>query len=284
MSVGHRLAIGLVPATWILLIAGGLVTSTDSGLAVPDWPLSYGTFFPPMVGGILYEHSHRLIAGTVALWTAVLAVWLIAKESRASLKWLGASALAMILLQALLGGLTVIYLLPTVISVAHASLGQVFFGLVVSIAILTSGAWQAVTPSVHPAVRRLRIMSLGFTALVFFQIVSGAYVRHTGGGGLAWHISGACVAGFAILAALYDVGMRLRPPGGFLKGVMVLAMITLTQIGFGIGAFIYTQMMEAVPEIRWVEVFWATGHQALGAVLLGSSVAWVLFTYRSLRT
>ena len=106
--------------TFVLLIAGGLVTSTDSGLSVPDWPLSYGGLFPPMVGGIRYEHTHRLIAGTVAILIFVLAARLRRRESRRWVRGLGDAAATAVLAQALLGGLTVIWLLPPAVSVAHA--------------------------------------------------------------------------------------------------------------------------------------------------------------------
>ena len=114
-------------ATLVLIVAGGLVTSTGSGLAVPDWPLSYGMLFPPMVGGILYEHGHRMIAGTVAVLTAIMALWLKLREPRRWVRRLGGLALLAVVLQAVLGGLTVIFLLPDAISIAHACLAQTFF-------------------------------------------------------------------------------------------------------------------------------------------------------------
>ena len=88
----HSFSRLMVAATFLLVIAGGLVTSTGSGLAVPDWPLSYGRFFPPMVGGILYEHGHRLIAGTVAILTMILAAWLWRTPSLGRRRWLGVAA------------------------------------------------------------------------------------------------------------------------------------------------------------------------------------------------
>src|SRR3990167_2457625 len=116
-------------ATFVLLIAGGLVTSTDSGLAVPDWPLSYGMWFPPMVGGIFYEHGHRMIAGVVGLMILGLAAWLWMRETRRWVRVLGYSAAGAVVLQALLGGLTVLLLLPPSVSIAHACLGQGVFVL-----------------------------------------------------------------------------------------------------------------------------------------------------------
>src|SRR5687767_5859274 len=123
----HRYAIVTAVATLLLIVAGGLVTSTESGLSVPDWPLSYGRLMPPMVGGVFYEHGHRMVATAVGLLTVVLAVWLARREPRPWVRRLGWLALAAVVAQGLLGGLTVIYLLPTAISVAHACLAQAFF-------------------------------------------------------------------------------------------------------------------------------------------------------------
>ncbi|MDP3703451.1 MAG: COX15/CtaA family protein [Candidatus Omnitrophota bacterium] len=126
--------------TFVLLVAGGLVTSTDSGLAVPDWPLSYGMWFPPMVGGILYEHGHRMIAATVGLMIVGLAVWLWRVEPRRWVRRLGYAAVGAVILQGLLGGLTVLLLLPPQVSIAHATLGPTVFCLVVCLS-------QATAPS-----------------------------------------------------------------------------------------------------------------------------------------
>jgi heme A synthase len=123
----HRFAVLTAGSTFLLIVAGGLVTSTGSGLAVPDWPLSYGTLFPPMVGGILYEHTHRVVAAFVGLLTAVLAAWLWKCEPRRWVRNLGFVSLAAVVLQGILGGLTVLYRLPTPISVIHACLAQTFF-------------------------------------------------------------------------------------------------------------------------------------------------------------
>ncbi|MGH7896777.1 MAG: COX15/CtaA family protein, partial [Candidatus Binatia bacterium] len=111
-----------VAATFGLVFAGGLVTSTGSALSVPDWPLSFGQMFPPMVGGVRFEHGHRMIAGTVGMLMLVLAIWTWREEPRSSVRRLAAAALAAVVVQALLGGITVLYLLPTAVSVAHAGL------------------------------------------------------------------------------------------------------------------------------------------------------------------
>src|ERR1035438_4309850 len=116
----YRFALTLVGCTFVLLLAGALVTSTGSSLAVPDWPLSFGTLFPQMKGGVLFEHGHRLVAGAVSCLTLVQAVWVQKVEKRLWVKRLAWSAMGAILLQALLGGVTVLLKLPTQVSVAHA--------------------------------------------------------------------------------------------------------------------------------------------------------------------
>ena len=134
-----------------MLIAGALVTSNDAGLSVPDWPLSYGSLMPPMIGGIFYEHGHRMIASFVGLLSIILAVWLWRVYSRRPpgerwLRWLGVAALGAVIVQGLLGGLTVLFYLPPAVSSAHATLAQLFFATVVSIALFTS-AWWSATPA-----------------------------------------------------------------------------------------------------------------------------------------
>src|SRR3990167_2825462 len=118
----YRYSIVVVMGTFLLVLAGGLVTSHDAGLAVPDWPTSYGQWFPPMIGNVFWEHGHRMIAGAVGVLTLLLAIWIQIQEKRVWMKRLGWIAFGAVLLQALLGGLTVIYMLPAPVSIAHACL------------------------------------------------------------------------------------------------------------------------------------------------------------------
>src|SRR5262252_8567588 len=124
-------------ATLVLIFVGALVTSTGSGLAVPDWPLSFGQVFPAMVGGVLYEHGHRLAASTVGLLTLVLAVWVVVAEPRAGVRGLAVAMLVAVILQGVLGGVTVLYKLPLAVSVTHACLAQTFFCLAVTMVVVT---------------------------------------------------------------------------------------------------------------------------------------------------
>lgn len=180
----HRFALFTAASTFFLIIAGGLVTSTGSGLAVPDWPLSYGMIMPPMIGGIFYEHGHRMIATFVGFLTTVLAIWLWRKEERRWVRVLGFVALGAVILQGALGGLTVLFLLPTAISVSHATLAQTFFCLVSGIALFTSRWW---IEQDHPLMEEgeglaLRKIVLLTTLSVYVQLILGAVMRHTGSG------------------------------------------------------------------------------------------------------
>ncbi|MFQ5670771.1 MAG: heme A synthase [Acidobacteriota bacterium] len=179
----HRLALLTAACTCFLVFAGGMVTSTGSGLAVPDWPLSYGTLFPPMVGGIFYEHGHRMVAALVALLTAALAAATWRIDARPWVRRLAVLALAAILAQALLGGLTVLFLLPVAISVAHAGVANLFFCLLVSLAVFTTPEHTASPHRPVPA-REASLFprwSL-LTAAIYVQILIGALMRHTGSG------------------------------------------------------------------------------------------------------
>jgi cytochrome c oxidase assembly protein subunit 15 len=182
----HRYARLLVAATLLLVAAGGMVTSTNSGLSVPDWPTSYGYSmfsFPlsKMVGGIFYEHGHRLIASGVGLLTIGLVIFVWRVDPRAWMTRLSLVGLAAVILQGVLGGLTVRFMLPAPISIGHAGLAQLFFCLTVSIALFTSHAWIApAAPAVDDA--RLRSRALGLTALIYLQVLIGATMRHLGAG------------------------------------------------------------------------------------------------------
>jgi cytochrome c oxidase assembly protein subunit 15 len=181
----HRFARFVAFSTVLLIAAGAMVTSTGSGLAVPDWPSTYGQFmftFPlsKMVGGIFYEHGHRLIASGVGLLTIVLAAWTWRVEPRRWVRRLAVLALGAVVLQGLLGGLTVLFFLPAPVSIGHAGLAQMFFCLTVSLALVTSPGWIGSRAPVDDA--RLRRLAVGVTALAYGQILLGATMRHIGAG------------------------------------------------------------------------------------------------------
>jgi len=177
----HRLAQLTVGATLCLIFAGGLVTSTGSALAVPDWPLSYGMLMPPMVGGIFYEHGHRMLASGVGFLTLVLAVWTARDEPRRGVRHLAWAGLAAVVAQGVLGGLTVLYLLPTPVSVAHACLAQTFFCITIALAYAMSREWL-VAPEPVADGTGVRNAALAATAIVWLQLLIGAAMRHMGAG------------------------------------------------------------------------------------------------------
>ncbi|HYM21848.1 MAG TPA: COX15/CtaA family protein [Vicinamibacterales bacterium] len=181
----HRYSRFVVACTILLILAGSFVTSTDSGLSVPDWPTTYGwnmfTFpLSNMVGGIFYEHGHRLIASAVGMLTIGLAVWLWMAEPRRWMRWLGLAALGAIVAQGVLGGLTVLFFLPPAVSTAHAGLAEIFFCMTVAIAVFTSPQWRDTVRPVDDG--RLRAIATTTTAVIYTQILIGAVMRHTGAG------------------------------------------------------------------------------------------------------
>src|SRR6266566_3461278 len=139
-------------ATLLLICSGGMVTSKGVGLAVPDWPTTFGynMFLFPVskwIGGVLFEHTHRLIASTVGFLTIILALWLWRVEDRSAVKTLGLIAVAGVILQGILGGLRVT-MLKDQIGIFHACLAQAFLGLIVLIAIVTANFWRSLAPDV----------------------------------------------------------------------------------------------------------------------------------------
>lgn len=174
----HLLAWGLCAATLLLIVAGALVTSTGSGLSVPDWPLAYGRVFPSMVGGVAYEHGHRLIASAVGLFTLCLALRLQWKDPRPSVRLLGWLLLAAVILQGGLGGLTVLFLLPAPISIAHALLAHSFFAATVILVALTRTQTDDLGAEAAPWLRWAFFWALASVLTIFCEIVLGALVRH----------------------------------------------------------------------------------------------------------
>jgi cytochrome c oxidase assembly protein subunit 15 len=187
----HFYALLVAASTALLIFAGGLVTSTGSGLSVPDWPTTYGWFmltFPldKMVGGIIYEHTHRLIASGVGMLIVGLAAWLWRTEPRRWVRRLGDVALAAVVTQGILGGITVLWFLPDAISIAHAGLAQLVFCLTISIALFTSPGWRhsysRPTGTSLTVDRPLQAIAAVTTAAIYLQIMVGATMRHTGAG------------------------------------------------------------------------------------------------------
>ncbi len=288
----HRFAIAVVGATLLLIFVGGLVTSTGSGLAVPDWPLSFGQVFPRMVGGVLYEHGHRLLAGSVGLATLVLAitVWLV--EPRRSVRFVASAALGTVVAQGLLGGLTVLLLLPPAVSVAHACLAQAFLCLTVALAALTNPEWEHPRPLHDHGAPSLALLTRITAGAVYVQLILGAVVRHTGAGlairdfplafgrlvppfehpGVAMHFAHRVGAGVVLTLVVWTaIAARTRLPTERRLGRPALAAAALVALQVTLGALTVWTQKAVLP---------TTAHVAVGAALLATTFLLALRTSR----
>jgi len=274
----HRLAVVTAGATVVLIVVGGLVTNTGSALAVPDWPTTFGHnmfLFPwsHMVGGVFYEHSHRLIGSTVGLLTVALAVCLWLTEPRAWVRQLGLVAVVAVIVQGILGGLRVV-LLEHGLAPVHGCVAQAFLALMVSIAVVTSPTWDAGTHALA-STTSLRALARITAPLVYMQMVFGALLTHTGTR-LDMHLLGAALvsACVGLLAGriLYDHAERaeLRRP------VLVLLALVIVQLGLGIGAYLwrFTMMSAALPGEVGLAIL--TAHRLTGTAVWATSVVLAL--------
>ena len=266
----------LVAAVALLLLAGGLVTSRKAGLAVPDWPLSYGRLFPPMVGNIFWEHGHRMIAAAVGILTIVFAVLLQIFQdhppagARRALPLLGWVAVGAVLIQALLGGLTVKFLLPPAVSIAHACLAQTFFCLTAAIAYFLSPyyAKRASAPAAKPSPKSLRLFDMT-TGFIYLQLILGAVIRHTGHAVTA-HILVAFLVAIHVILVMVRV-LRFYPGQKVLVRFAVgLPLLTAVQISLGMGSFIFTRVLASGGTPSLPQVLFTAAHQTTGALVLAA--------------
>jgi cytochrome c oxidase assembly protein subunit 15 len=278
----HRLALLTAVATFPLLFVGGLVTSTGSALAVPDWPTTFGhnMFLYPWsqwVGGIFYEHSHRLLGACVGILTTGLTLGLWWQERRAWLRWLGSVALAAVILQGVLGGLRVLLLQP-VLAIVHACLAQAFFALLAALAVFTAPHRQAAAVDA-----RLRRLCLTTTALIYGQIVLGAVLRHTGTG-LVAHLLLAGLVGFHVGWLALRLG-RLRPAGAaLLRPTRLLVGLLLAQLALGVGAYLVKFTATGSVLGAAARVGLTTTHLAVGSLMLVTALVVSLRTVQTVHS
>ncbi|MGB2867337.1 MAG: COX15/CtaA family protein [Bacteroidota bacterium] len=303
--------------TVLLLVAGGLVTSTGSGLAVPDWPLSYGQVMPPMVGGIFFEHGHRMIASFVGFLTVILTFWIMKVEKRRWVRWISVASLAAVILQGLLGGLTVYLLLPPAVSASHATLAQTFFCLVASLALFSSRWWLTRSPASISIPRNTMVIVAMSVVAVYIQLILGSVMRHTDSGlavpdfplaygQLVPSLSSESLAKYN--EQLIRSDLRLAADGAIERGQIVIHMLhrfwaVVTSIfviasafklrklsgisrRFGslslalIGVVVLQFSLGALTVLTHTSVEIATAHQTVGALLLVTVVLSALHLYR----
>jgi heme a synthase len=279
-------------STLFLIFAGAMVTSTGSGLAVPDWPLSYGMVMPPMIGGIFYEHGHRMIAATVGLLTVIQAVWLQLREPKRFTRILGWCSVGAVIAQGVLGGVTVLLLLPHSVSIAHAALAEIFFCLNASIAFFASRFFRA------SRVLEKGDAPIGLTSslviVIYIQILIGAVMRHLGAGlaipdfptsfghllppfttlevgvNFAHRLGGACVAGLVIYTVIrlrrFEAAHPLRQLANLLATVVAIQII--------LGGYVVWSERQPVMTSVHVMTGAATLALALVTALTAHTVGW----------
>lgn len=280
----HRFAIVLACWTFLLIIAGALVTSNDAGLSVPDWPTSFGSWYkiPKLVGGVKFEHTHRMIAQGAGLLTIILCIWTWRSEKRRWLRILAYTALGTVIAQGILGGITVLFYLPPAVSSAHAALAQTFFCIAVVIAMFTGKQWIEEQPRVEFDQRRPTLFTLTLLSIfvLYVQLILGALFRHHG---LSWwpHVLNAVVVSFVLAwtavraLSLYSHIEAVRRPAILMLSLMI------AQLCLGFTAFL-TRVewgKDAVqPELPMVLA--TVAHVAVGALLLATTVVLAIQVWR----
>jgi cytochrome c oxidase assembly protein subunit 15 len=266
-----------------LIVAGALVTSNDAGLSIPDWPTSFGSFNVPVLhGGVKYEWSHRAIAGTIVLLTLSIAIWTWSVERRRWMRWLGVAALGTVIVQAVLGGLTVLLYQPPWVSSAHAAVAQTFFCIAVTIAVFTARRWVEEQPQVEFDQRRPSLFTLTLLAIfvLYVQLILGAMFRHHG---LSWwpHVANSMIVSFVLgwtavrALAVYGKIEAVRRPA-----ILMLTLV-ITQMCLGFAAFMTRVVWgrdAAQPELPMVAS--TVAHVAVGALLLATTVILAIQVWR----
>ena len=280
----HRIAIFIAFVTLVVIVAGALVTSEDAGLSVPDWPTSYGHLvkLPPWVGGIVSEHSHRMIAWFTGMCTIVIAFWTWFVDRRRWMKYLAFGALGTIIAQGILGGVTVLHFLPPAISTAHAAVGQTFFCIAVAIAVFTGRRWveeipQAVDDHGHP---KLLVLCWYSILILYIQLIFGGMFRHHG---MSWvpHVINALSVALILTWTGVRAITQFSRADAIRRPAVLLLFLLIVQVFLGFAAF-FTRVVH-VPGISPADsymVLSTVAHVAVGALLLATTVVLTVQVWR----
>jgi cytochrome c oxidase assembly protein subunit 15 len=279
----HQYAVFTACWTFLLLIAGALVTSNDAGLSIPDWPLAYGSLHPPMVGGIRYEFTHRVIATCVGFLTIGLAAWLYRAEKRTWMRWMGWAALGGVIAQGILGGMTVRMFQPPPVSAAHATLAQLFFSTVVAIAVFTSSWWNGEFEEIDdPGSPRVRTLVVWTLAAVFLQLILGAAFRHKGFG-IIPHLIGAVIVTILIFMTAGALKRRFRDVAPLRSCARYLHVLIGVQLLLGAGAYWSRLSSAHAPQPPGVMVTLTVVHTVTGALVLAATLVTALISFRLIK-
>ena len=275
----HRFALVLASCIFVLIVAGALVTSEDAGLSVPDWPTSFGSIYkiPPLVGGVKFEHTHRMIAEGVGLLTILFCIAAFRIDRRKWLRNLTFAAIGTVIAQGILGGITVLWFLPWYISSAHAGLGQTFFAIAVLLALYTGRDWMESAPETFsenfndeltPSTQTLAWLSI---VAIYLQLFFGAAFRHSGMSILPHLVNAVLVSGILAWTSIrvlsrYGQVPQLRRPAAIMTGLLLL------QLGFGFAAYL-TRVVWGKNAVQPLPSMVSTtvAHVAIGALLLATS-------------
>jgi heme a synthase len=319
----HRFALLLAGATFILIIAGALVTSHDAGLATSDWPLTEGRFLPKieslgirsgvnMVGNLFWEHGHRMVATTVGLLTIGLVLFLYWDEIRNRLfrfgllkhssrergeprRWvrrLGLVALAGVVAQGLLGGLTVKLMLPLVVSTAHATLAQLFFCTTVSLAVFTSASWMKDRPVIEEQRGLpLRYLCVAAASAVFLQLIIGATLRHSATWDkplpvelLLTHVAGAITVAMLLGSVAVLILRRYRDETFLSRPALVALSLLGLQLLLGLAAYLARMASPNDPQPLNPMVAITVAHVACGALVFATTIVLTLRAFKMFRS
>jgi cytochrome c oxidase assembly protein subunit 15 len=280
----HRTAVFIAFAALVVIIAGALVTSEDAGLSVPDWPTSYGHYLklPPWVGGIVYEHSHRMIAFFTGVCTTVIAFWTLFVDRRRWMKALGFAALGTIIVQGILGGLTVRHFLPPAVSTAHATVAQTFFCIAVAIAVFTGRKWVEETPELASDERRPTLFALSLLSvfILYVQLILGGMFRHHG---MPWwpHALNAVIVALVLTWTGVRATVQFSEIDAIRRPGVLLLFLVVIQLCLGFAAFLTRVVWGAdAPQPEFWMVLSTVTHVAVGALLLATAVVLAIQVWR----
>ncbi|PYT82866.1 MAG: hypothetical protein DMG40_04365 [Acidobacteria bacterium] len=279
----HKFAVFTVLWTILLFVAGALVTSKDAALSVIDWPKSHGVWVPrlsSLQGGDFYEFSHRFVAGVLGVLVLLLAVWLLVKERRVWLRWLGVIAVLGVVVQAILGGQVVIQLLHYWLPVIHACFAQIVFAAVLGIAVFTSKWWIADRPQLEdkgaPSIHSVAILS---AVVIYLQVILGAGFRHKDIP--IWpHAAGALVVLGTVTWTAVALRKRFGASPELGKARILLHAIFGVQFLLGLLAYWSRLTTAEAPQPMPLMVWLTVIHTVVGAILFAFSVLVVLMCYR----